>query len=234
MTRRPEGKALANREEELSYCGAEVHRHDPDRFLAALYATPAQRESLLTLYAFNLEIAKVRESVSEPMLGEIRLQWWREALEEAYAGTTRLVEVGGKRLEVTIPRGVDSGTRIRLTGRGGDGRDLIVVCRLRLHPVFTRKGADLERELTLSLEQALLGAEVPVGTLKGQVLLTIPAGSPSGRVFRLAGQGMPRFKAHGAGDLYVRTKIVLPTDLSEDARAAARHFLDLAARRGPS
>ena len=86
MTRRPEGKALANREEELSYCGAEVHRHDPDRFLAALYATPAQRESLLTLYAFNIEIAKVRESVSEPMLGEIRLQWWREALEEAYAG----------------------------------------------------------------------------------------------------------------------------------------------------
>lgn len=86
MTRRSEGKALANQEEELSYCGAEVHRHDPDRFLAALYARPAQRESLLTLYAFNLEIAKVRESVSEPMLGEIRLQWWREALEEAYAG----------------------------------------------------------------------------------------------------------------------------------------------------
>lgn len=86
MTRRPEGKALANRREELSYCGAEVHRHDPDRFLTALYAPPRSRESLLTLYAFNLEIAKVRESVSEPMLGEIRLQWWREAIEEAYAG----------------------------------------------------------------------------------------------------------------------------------------------------
>lgn len=86
MTGRPEGKALANRHEWLSYCGAEVHRHDPDRFLTALYARPAQRESLLTLFAFNLEIAKVRESVSEPMLGEIRLQWWREALEEAYAG----------------------------------------------------------------------------------------------------------------------------------------------------
>ena len=86
VTRRPEGKALANRREELSYCGAEVHRHDPDRFLTALYAPLPARESLLTLYAFNLEIAKVRESVSEPMLGEIRLQWWREAVEEAYAG----------------------------------------------------------------------------------------------------------------------------------------------------
>jgi phytoene synthase len=77
---------LANRRKELSYCGAEVHRHDPDRFLTALYAPPSARESLLTLYAFNLEIAKIREQVSEPMLGEIRLQWWREAIEEAYAG----------------------------------------------------------------------------------------------------------------------------------------------------
>lgn len=77
---------MANHREELSYCGAEVHRHDPDRFLTALYARPPERESLLTLYAFNLEVAKIRESVSEPMLGEIRLQWWREALEEAYAG----------------------------------------------------------------------------------------------------------------------------------------------------
>jgi phytoene synthase len=86
VTDGPEGKALASHKEELSYCGAEVRRHDPDRFLTALYAPPPERESLMTLYAFNLEVAKVRESVSEPMLGEIRLQWWREALDEAYAG----------------------------------------------------------------------------------------------------------------------------------------------------
>lgn len=77
---------MANRREDLSYCAAEVHRHDPDRFLTTLYAPEGRRESLLTLYAFNLEVAKIRESVSEPMLGEIRLQWWREAIEEAYAG----------------------------------------------------------------------------------------------------------------------------------------------------
>jgi NADH dehydrogenase [ubiquinone] 1 alpha subcomplex assembly factor 6 len=77
---------LAARRERLSYCGEEVRRHDPDRFLTALYAPSARRESLLTLYAFNLEIAKVRETVSEPMLGEIRLQWWREAIESAYGG----------------------------------------------------------------------------------------------------------------------------------------------------
>lgn len=147
------------------------------------------------------------------------------SLEEAYHGTTRIVEVDGKRLEVTIPKGVDTGRRIRLSGRGGGGRDLIVVCRVRPHPTFTRRGVDLERELALTLEEALLGAEVPVGTLKGRVLLTIPPGTQNGRTFRLTGQGMPRFNAPGFGDLYVRTRVVLPANLSDDASASAREFL---------
>ena len=148
-------------------------------------------------------------------------------LEEAFHGTTRIVEVDGKRLEVTIPPGVDNGTRIRLSGRGGDGSDLFVVCRVRPHAVFSRRGADLEREIALSLEEALLGGEVAVGTLKGRVLLTIPPGMQSGRTFRLSGQGMPRFRGSGNGDLYVRARVVLPTNLSAEARAAARRFFDL-------
>jgi curved DNA-binding protein len=148
------------------------------------------------------------------------------SLEEAYHGTTRLVQVDGKRLQVTIPRGVDTGSRIRLTGKGPDGRDLVVVVRVRPHPVFSRRGADLERELPLTLEEALLGAEVPVGTLKGRVLLTVPAGTQIGRTFRLTGQGMPRFKATGHGDLYAKTRVVLPTSLSDDAKKAARQFLE--------
>jgi DnaJ-class molecular chaperone len=154
-------------------------------------------------------------------------------LEEAYRGTSRLVEIDGKRLEVTIPPGVDTGTRIRLTGRGGAGRDLHVICRVVPHPVFTRRGADLERELSLTLEEALLGGEVSVGTLKGRVLLTIPAGTQSGRTFRLTGQGMPRFRGSGHGDLYVRARVVLPTTLSAEARDAARTFLDLAHQPNP-
>jgi len=154
-------------------------------------------------------------------------------LEEAYHGTTRIVEIDGRRLEVTIPPGVDNGTRIRLSGKGGGGRDLHVVCRVAPHPVFSRRGADLERELALGLEEALLGAEVPVGTLKGRVVLTIPAGTQNGRTFRLTGQGMPRFRATGHGDLYVRTHVVLPTKLSPEARDAARRFLDLAAQPNP-
>lgn len=149
------------------------------------------------------------------------------SLEEAYHGTTRIVDIGGRRLEVTIPRGADTGSRIRLTGKGPDGRDLIVVTRVKPHPVFKRRGDDLEREVPITLREALLGGEIPVGTLKGRVLLKVPPGTQDGRTFRLKGQGMPRFKGDGTGDLYVRTRVVLPTQLSNEARAAAKAFLDL-------
>lgn len=149
------------------------------------------------------------------------------SLEEAFRGATRIVAVGGKRLEVQIPRGVSTSSRVKLSGQGGGGRDLIVVTRVRPHPVFTRRGADLEREVLLTLEEALLGADVPVPTLKGRVLLTVPPGTQNGRTFRLAGQGMPRLKGTGFGDLYVKVRVVLPAALSEGAREAARRFLDL-------
>lgn len=148
-------------------------------------------------------------------------------LDEAFHGTTRLVEVDGKRLEVTIPPGADTGTRIRLTGKAPGGGDLYVVIRQRPDRIVTRKGADLERELPITLSEALLGAEVPVRSPKGRVLLTIPPGTQPGKVFRLRGRGLPRFKADGHGDLLVRVKVVLPTDLSDEAREAARRFLSI-------
>ncbi|HET9520173.1 MAG TPA: J domain-containing protein [Candidatus Limnocylindrales bacterium] len=148
-------------------------------------------------------------------------------LEEAFHGTTRRVDVDGKRLEVTIPRGADNGTRIKLSGQGPGGGDLVVVTRVRPHPVFTRRGADLERELPVTLNEALLGAEVPVTTLKGKVLLTIPPGTQNGRTFRLKGQGMPHLRGDGTGDLLAKTRVVLPTSLDPKAEQAARTFLDL-------
>ncbi len=154
-------------------------------------------------------------------------------LEEAFHGATRIVDVGGRRLEVTIPRGVDTGSRVRITGRGPDGRDLVVVIKVLPHAVFTRRGADLDRELPVTLREALLGGEVTVATLKGRVLLTLPAGTQSGKSFRLTGQGMPRLKSDGPGDLYVRIRVTLPTHLSEEAREAAAQFLDLARQPDP-
>jgi curved DNA-binding protein len=154
-------------------------------------------------------------------------------LEEAFHGSARVVEIGSKRLEVTIPRGVDTGSRVRLTGKGPDGRDLVVVTSVRAHAIFRRHGADLERDVPISLDEALLGGEIRVGTLKGQVLLKVPAGTQAGRRFRLAGQGMPRLKGDGSGDLYVVARVVLPTNLDDEAKAAARRFLDLARQPSP-
>ena len=147
-------------------------------------------------------------------------------LEEAYHGTSRRVEIDGRRLDVTIPRGADNGTRIKLTGQGPGGGDLVVVARVRPHPVFTRRGADLERDLPLTLQEALLGGEVPVTTLKGRVLLKIPPGTQNGHRFRLKGQGMPRLKGE-VGDLYARARVVLPTKLDPEAEAAARTLFEL-------
>jgi DnaJ-class molecular chaperone len=147
-------------------------------------------------------------------------------LEEAYHGTVRRVEIEGRRLDVTIPRGADSGTKIKLSGQGPGGGDLVVTTRVRPHPVFTRHGADLERELPITLEEALLGGEVPVATLKGRVLLKIPAGTQHGHRFRLKGQGMPKLRESGDGDLYARARVVLPTKLDDEAAAAARTFFD--------
>jgi curved DNA-binding protein len=148
-------------------------------------------------------------------------------LEESYHGTQRLLEVEGKRYEVKIPRGVDTGSRVKLSGKGPNGRDIVVTVRMAPHATYQRRGADLERELPVTLREALLGAEVPVTTLKGRILLTIPAGTQSGKTFRLSGQGMPRMKDGGAGDLYLRVRVVLPPKLDARQTEAAGAFLDL-------
>lgn len=75
--------------EVLEYCIAEVRQHDRERYLTAVFAPESPRQALFALYAFNLEIARTRETVSEPMLGEIRLQWWRESIEGLFTGTPR-------------------------------------------------------------------------------------------------------------------------------------------------
>jgi curved DNA-binding protein len=153
------------------------------------------------------------------------------SLEEAFHGTSRLLELDGKRLEVSVPRGVETGSRIRLRGKGAGGGDLDLVTRVTPNRTFGRKGADLTRELPITLREALIGGEVPVGTLKGKVLLKIPAGTQAGRTFRLAGQGMPRLKpkegVKPSGDLLVTVRVVLPTNLSDEAGAAAGAFFDL-------
>ena len=148
-------------------------------------------------------------------------------LDEVMSGTKRLLDIDGKRLEVNIPPGVSDGQRIRFS-KVVAGSDAYIKVRVKPHSVFTREGANLQREVPLTLREALLGGEVPVRTLTGRLMLRIPPETQNGRMFRLTGQGLPRFRKEGRGDLYARVRVVLPTGLSAEAKEAAEGFLDLA------
>jgi len=126
-----------------------------------------------------------------------------------------------QRLEVKIPMGVRDGSRIKMAGKGSPGPgggtpgDLYLVVSLRPHPVFQRRDSDLHVEVDVPLTDAMLGGEVEVPTLKGKVALKIPPETQNGRVFRLAGQGMPRMGDTRKGDLFAKVKVALPTKLTE-------------------
>lgn len=129
-----------------------------------------------------------------------------------------------RRIEVDIPPGVDDGTRIRVRGKGTPGRggavpgDLFLRVSVRKHHKFERHGNELHIEIDVPITEAALGGEVRVPTLKGRTLaLTIPAGTQGGRVFRLAGQGMPHSEG-GFGDLHVQVQLRLPEQLNDAHR----------------
>jgi curved DNA-binding protein len=145
------------------------------------------------------------------------------SLLEAFQGTTRRIEIDGRRLEVKIPRGARSGTKVRVTDAisSADGRknDLYLVVHVNDDPNFERKGSDLYTETEVDLYPAVLGGETRVKTLTGSVLLNLPAGTQPGQTFRLAGQGMPNIKnPDNRGDLFVRVKLRIPRNLSPEQR----------------
>jgi curved DNA-binding protein len=156
-------------------------------------------------------------------------------LDEVSSGTERVVQIGTRRLEVRIPQGVGDGQRIRLPKTASaDIPDATLIVHVRSHPVFTRNGADLSRDLPLTLGEALLGGEVPVGTITGKtLLLRVPEGTQDGRTFRLTGHGLPRFRGEGRGDLYARVRVAMPTRLDDEGRMLARAFIDHIAQTDP-
>lgn len=121
-----------------------------------------------------------------------------------------------RRLEVKIPAGVRDGSRIRIAGEGNPGAgtgprgDLYLIVALKPHPRFRREDDNLHEDLDVEYTTLVLGGEVAVPTLKGRVLLKVPAGTANGKQFRLAGQGMPRLKDGSRGDLLVKVHAVLP------------------------
>ena len=154
----------------------------------------------------------------------------RVSLEEAYQGASRTIESregGGepRRIEVDIPAGIRDGGRVRVRGKGSPGRgggaagDLFLRVSVSRHPRFERRDDDLHVEVDVPVADAALGGEAEVPTLKGRTLaLRIPAETQGGRVFRLAGQGMPR-AGGGHGDLLARVRLRLPEPLGDGQRA---------------
>ncbi len=153
------------------------------------------------------------------------------SLEEAFRGGTRLMQLDGRRLEVKIPAGARSGTKIRMAGagpagRGGQPSDIYLVIDVADDPRFTREGDDLHTEVEIDLYTAVLGGETRVPTLDGQVMLTVPAGTQPGQSIRLKGRGMPQLKNNKMrGDLYAKIKVRLPKNLTNEQR---RLFEELA------
>jgi DnaJ-class molecular chaperone len=135
------------------------------------------------------------------------------SLSEAAAGGTRRVRLpNGKDVDVKIPVGLADGQQIRLKGQGMPGAgavgDALITVTIAPHPLFTRDGNNLRLELPVTLYEAVLGAKVRVPTLDGAVELAIPAGTSSGRTFRVRGKGFPGKGA--TGDLHVVVRIALP------------------------
>jgi len=156
------------------------------------------------------------------------------SLEEASSGTRRVLEKDGRRIEVKIPPGVKTGSKVRIAGEGAPGigggatGNLYLKVTVLPHKVFERKGDDLYCEVPVDLYTAILGGETNVPTLKGTVSLKIPPETQGGRTFRLKGQGMPLLRdSNKRGDLYAKVKVVLPEGLSAKEKALFKELAQM-------
>jgi curved DNA-binding protein len=145
------------------------------------------------------------------------------SLTEAYTGTERTIQRDGSRLEVTIPAGSRTGTRVRVSGKGEPGSagsgDLYLRVNVHEDPRFERQRDDLRTKVEIDLYTAVLGGEVKVPTLSGDVILTIPPGSQPGQTFRLKGRGMPRLREPSKkGDLFAELNVKIPENLNDHER----------------
>ncbi len=169
-----------------------------------------------------------------PIRGQDYHQTVEISMEEAFKGAARVLRIGGRRIEVRIPRGAQSGTKIRVRNQGGKGRDsgdngdLYLDISVTPDPTFERVDNDIYTDLPIDLYTAVLGGEATVPTFRGRIKLRIAPETQSGRTFRLREQGMPHLKKpEERGDLYVKIMITLPENLSDEELALFEELADL-------
>ena len=140
-------------------------------------------------------------------------------LQEAYTGTSRTIEGGGRRLTVRIPAGVKTGSKVRAAGAGPNGSDLYLKITVEHDNNFERKDDDLYTHASVDVFSAMLGGEAEVQTLSGKIRINIPAGTQPEQLIRLSGRGMPKVKSPQThGDLYVRVKVHIPKNLNDQQK----------------
>lgn len=159
-------------------------------------------------------------------------------LEEAYHGTKRMIHSENKQIEAKIPKGVRTGSKVRLTGQGGPGiaggpnGNLYLIINVAPDAQFVREGDNLKATLPVDFYKAVLGGDVSIKTFSGEVILKVPPLSQSGKKFRLKGKGMPQLeKPSQYGDFFAELSIVLPEGMSEQEIAVLR---DLAEKKKPA
>ncbi len=159
-------------------------------------------------------------------------------LEEAFHGATRVLEQGGRRIQVKIPPGARTGSKVRIASKGGPGYgggptgDLYLNITVKPHPVLKREEDNLRCEVDVDLYTAVLGGQARISTLNGDVSLTIPPGTNGGKTFRLRGKGMPNPRhPKQRGDLLATVQVQVPQKLSPREREL---FEELARLREPS
>lgn len=138
-----------------------------------------------------------------------------------------------KKLQIKIPPGVDTGSRLRIRGEGEEGErggppgDLFVFIYVEPHDFFSREGDDIVCQIPISITEAALGTEVELPTLNGTKNLKIPKGTESGEIFRIKGEGFPRMRGYGRGDEIVQVMVRTPKDLTKRQEELLREFAEL-------
>lgn len=144
-----------------------------------------------------------------------------------------------KKISIKIPAGIHDGQQIRVSAQGEPGKnggppgDLYVVIHVKEHEFYERDGDNIFCEMPLTFAQAALGDEIEVPTLYGKVKLKIPAGTQTGRIFRLKGKGVPNLRGYGQGDQHIKVRVITPTNLSEQQKKLLREFNELAGNQPP-
>ena len=140
------------------------------------------------------------------------------SLEDAVEGGTHTLLMGSRKLSVRLPKGITEGSQIKLPGKSDTGGDIYVNIHIAQHNTFMIDGYDLTRELHVPVYDAVLGKDIHVETLNGEVTVKMPAGIQDGQKLRLKGKGMPKRDGTN-GDMYVRIRIDIPKYLNDKQRA---------------